>query len=51
MVRVDKRVPGASASFDSARADVLKDWKDEQRKRGLSDATAALRKKWTVVRE
>lgn len=51
VVRVDKRVPGASASFDSARADVLKDWKDEQRKRGLSEATAALRKKWTVVRE
>ena len=38
-------------SFEVARPDVEKDWKDETRKQGLEKAMQALRAKWTVERE
>ena len=51
VVRVDKLVAGTAPTFDAARAEVVKDWKDEKRKDGLAKAIEGLRAKWTVERE
>ncbi len=51
VVRVDRLLPGSMPSFEAARPDVEKDWKDETRKQGLEKAMQALRAKWTVERE
>lgn len=49
LVRVDQRAEGHSASFEQARLDVRKAWRDDRLRRALEAAIDRLRTQWEIV--